>query len=250
MWALKILLSPAFAYFHPQERRILPPHRQGSRSLKRSTLDREQRRVLAVLGSWMFIVVALPKTRWRISGGSSFHSQWSNSISFIKYLVAPYSQKCVLAARHWHLNTVFKKTGCYQIVIRHVTGTMFNFTWPGLWIFLQDETAKLFEKLQEEIDKDADIKPVLEDHEKEDCDSGGHLQQPPTAIRTYYNEELWVGGGGKLLNKKTEEVVEALRFKTLKGGYNLLMYAANKGRGTSFGSLVKSVKHWVRRVFR
>lgn len=76
------------------------------------------------------------------------------------------------------------------------------------------------------------------------------LQQPPTAIRAYYNEELWVSGGGKILNQMTEEVIEALRFKTLICGYNLLMYAANKGRGTSFGSLVKSVEHWVRKVFR
>lgn len=122
--------------------------------------------------------------------------------------------------------------------------------WLGLQTFLQDEAAKLFKRLREAIDEDDNVKTLLEDHVKEGDE--GCLQQPPTdrTVRRasrYSGDRFWIGDDEEThLNKKREEVVEVLRFKTLKAGYNLLMYAANKGKKTSFDSLITSVKRWVR----
>lgn len=124
----------------------------------------------------------------------------------IKYLY-PVHQKLVVP---WLLGIGIEI--CHQIVIRHGNRTVFNATSPvSKYSFTMRPRSysKNWKKKQTKM-------LIL------------ILQQPPTAIRAYYNEELWVSGGGKILNQMTEEVIEALRFKTLICGYNLLMYAVNK----------------------
>lgn len=127
--------------------------------------------------------------------------------------------------------------------------------WPGVQTFRQDEAAKLIKELQAAIDKDENVKTLLEDHVKKGIEDEGFLQEPLTVhtvrrTSTYFGDKSWIDDDKETLRKKKrDEVVEALRFKTLEDGYNLLMHAAEKGKKTSFDSLIKSIKQWVRAFY-
>lgn len=103
---------------------------------------------------------------------------------------------------------------------------------------------ELVKKLRKAINNNEDVRGVLENHYKKGA-RDAHLVIPVWMSSFYFGEGVWLNGRGPLLKKSTAEVIEALRFKNLGTGCNLLMYAANEGKERSFDSLINSIKYWV-----